>query len=156
MSRRCSPRSFVQTLIGVRFRARHRARSARLLRHCLHKDQRRRWQDAASLRIGIDDAVNAPVDLDAEAPGVRQKATRRIALVAGITGLAVAAVAAVTVWSVWPTVSPPPPTWLLAGVGPAERIAGMGPRQARPTRTAFALSPDGQSLIFVGQQDQRP
>jgi serine/threonine protein kinase len=27
MSRRCSPRSFVQTLIGVRFRARHRARS---------------------------------------------------------------------------------------------------------------------------------
>ena len=127
-----------------------------LLRHCLHKDQRRRWQDAASLRIGIDDVVEAPVELDVEAPGVRQKATRRIALVAGITGLAVAAVAAVTVWSVWPTVSPPPPTWLLAGVGPAERIAGMGPRQVRPTRTAFALSPDGQSLIFVGQQDQRP
>ena len=126
-----------------------------LLRHCLHKEQRRRWQDAASLRIGIDDVVEGPVELDVEAPGLRQKATRRIALVAGVTGLAVAAVAAVTVWSVWPTVSPPPPTRLLAGVGPAEHIGGLGPAQARPTRTAFALSPDGQSLIFVGRQDRR-
>ena len=155
-SRRCSPRSFAPTLIGVRFRARHRASSERCCGTACTRTSGAAGRTRQASRIGIDDAVNAPVELAAEAPGVRQKATRRIALVAGVTGLAVAAVAAVTVWSVWPTVSPPPPTWLLAGVGPAERIAGMGPRQARPTRTAFALSPDGQSLIFVGQQDQRP
>ena len=34
-----------------------------LLRHCLHKEQRRRWQDAASLRIAIEDARAAPADV---------------------------------------------------------------------------------------------
>jgi eukaryotic-like serine/threonine-protein kinase len=127
-----------------------------LLRHCLHKDQRRRWQDAASLRIGVDEALNAPVDLTAEAPSVRRQANRRTALVAGLTGLAVAAVAVVAVWSFWPTASPLPTARLLAGLAPAQRLAGLGPPQARPTRTALALSPDGQSLVFVGEQDRRP
>ena len=34
-----------------------------LLRHCLHKEPRRRWQDAASLRIAIEDARAAPADV---------------------------------------------------------------------------------------------
>ena len=33
-----------------------------LLRHCLQKDQRKRWQDASSLRIAIEDASTAPID----------------------------------------------------------------------------------------------
>ena len=34
-----------------------------LLRHCLHKEPRRRWQDAASLRIAVEDARAAPTDV---------------------------------------------------------------------------------------------
>ena len=34
-----------------------------LLRHCLHKEKRRRWQDAVSLRIAIEDARDARADV---------------------------------------------------------------------------------------------
>jgi Tol biopolymer transport system component len=125
-----------------------------VLRNCLHKDQRKRWQDASSLRIAAVDAVEASPDPAVGAHHGRPHANRRLMLVAGLTGLVAAAVSGLAVWSLRPDATPLPTTRLLAGIAPAQ-INGIGPPGARPTRTAFALSPDGQRLVFVGLQDGR-
>jgi serine/threonine-protein kinase len=123
-----------------------------LLRHCLQKDQRKRWQDASSLRIAAIDALEASPDPAVGAHHGRPHTNRRWILVATLTGLIAAAASGFAVWSLRPDTTPLPTTRLLAGLSPAH-IEGIGPAGARPTRTAFALSPDGQVLAFVGAQD---
>src|SRR5262249_10134843 len=49
-----------------------------LLRHCLHKEQRRRWQDAASLRIAIEDARGEPTGVATPADLARPLNWRRM------------------------------------------------------------------------------
>ena len=49
-----------------------------LLRHCLHKEQRRRWPDAGSLRIAIEDARDAPADVATPAELTRPSNWRRM------------------------------------------------------------------------------
>src|SRR4029453_2906781 len=70
-----------------------------LLRHCFDKDPRRRWQDAASLRIGIDEALTGPIAVSAGATEIRPKSKGRRALVIGLPVLGAAAVAAVAAWT---------------------------------------------------------
>ena len=123
-----------------------------VLRHCLQKDQRKRWQDASSLRISMVEALEASPDDATETPQETQVANRRWLVIAALTGVIAAAVSAFAVWSLRPGATPAPATRLLAGLAPAQ-LRGIGPVGARPTRTAFALSPDGQVLVFVGAQD---
>jgi hypothetical protein len=54
--------------------------------------------------------------------------------------------------SIRPDVAPLTTARLLAGLAPAQ-ISGIGPPGAPPTRTAFDVSPNGQLLVFVGEQD---
>ena len=44
---------------------------------------------------------------------------------------------------------------VVVGVAPATQLATHGGPNAVPLRTAFALSPDGSAIVFVGQQDGR-
>ena len=87
-----------------------------VLRNCLHKDQRKRWQDASSLRIAAVDAVEASPDPAVGAHHRRPHANRRLMLVAGLTGLIGAAVSGVAVWSLRPDATPLPNTRLLDGI----------------------------------------
>jgi serine/threonine protein kinase len=52
-----------------------------LLRRCLQKDPRRRWQSAAHMRIEIEEAVNAPTD---GSRNNRQTADRQLAMGIGL------------------------------------------------------------------------
>ena len=124
----------------------------RLLRHCLHKDPRRRWQDAASLRIVIDDVLSTTAGDATTGVAPRSISRRQMAAIAGVTLLAALA-SAVLAWSVKPGPAPATVARLLIGVTPADRLArtvALG--NGRPFRTSIALSPDGQSLVFVGEQ----
>src|SRR5262245_38122184 len=58
-----------------------------LLRHCLQKDQRKRWQDASSLRISVVDTLESPSDDAMRAPEGARIASRRWALIAAFTGV---------------------------------------------------------------------
>ena len=52
-----------------------------------------------------------------------------------------------------PAAVSPPVTRLQMSVSPADELGGVA---GRPTRTAFALSPDGRTLVFSGvQKNQR-
>ena len=121
-----------------------------LLRHCLQKEPRRRWQDAASLRIAIEDARAAPTDVATPA-AITRTVNWRWALAAAFAIVATAALSAFAAWSLARQDRPAPVARVLVGVSPASQIArALDLPNARPFRSAIALSPDGQSLVFVG------
>lgn len=121
-----------------------------LLRHCLHKEQRRRWQDAGSLRIAIEDARAAPADVATPAV-IARPVNWRWALAAAFAIVAAAALSALGTWSLARQERPRAVARLLVGVSPASQIARtLELPNARPFRSAIALSPDGQSLAFIG------
>ena len=120
-----------------------------LLRHCLDKEQRRRWPDAGSLRIAIEDARAAPTDVatPAELTRPRELAGDRFALVV----IAAAALSALGAWRLARQEPHRAVARVLIGVWPASQIARtLEFPNARPFRSAIALSPDGQSLAFIG------
>jgi eukaryotic-like serine/threonine-protein kinase len=132
-----------------------------LLRHCLHKDPRRRWPDAGSLRIAIEDARAAPADAVAiERPPAWHW---RWVIASACAVVAAGAVSALGVWRLARQEPPGAVTRVLVGVSPASHIARpLELPNARPFRSAIALSPDGQALAFIGarpegsQEDAQP
>ncbi len=127
-----------------------------LLRHCLDKEQRRRWPDAGSLRIAIEDARAAPTDVAAPATLTRPLNWRRMILSAFVV-VAAAALSALAAWRLARQEPPRAVARVLIGVSPASRIARtLELANARPFRSAIALSPDGQSLAFIGAPPDGP
>jgi len=120
-----------------------------LLRHCLDKEERRRWPDAGSLRIAIEDARTAPPDLARPAALTRPLNWRR--MIAPPVVVAAAALFALGGWLLSRKEPPRPVARVLSGVSPATQIArSLALPNARPFRLAIALSPDGQMLVFIG------
>jgi len=127
-----------------------------LLRHCLDKEQRRRWPDAGSLRIAIEDARAAPTDVATPAALTRPRSWRQMT-VAAIVVVAVAGLSALAAWQLARQEPPHAVARVLVGVSPASQIARtLEQPNARPFRSAIALSPDGQSLAFIGAPADGP
>jgi Tol biopolymer transport system component len=121
-----------------------------LLRHCLEKEQRRRWPDAGSLRIAIDDARTASTDVETSAALIQPLNWRRT-IVSALVVVAAAALSALGAWRMARQEPPRAVARVLIGVSPASEIARtLEVPNARPFRSAIALSPDGQSLAFIG------
>jgi hypothetical protein len=127
-----------------------------LLRHCLDKEPRRRWPDAGSLRIAIEDARDAPADVATPAALTRPRHWRRTVA----SALVVVAAAALSALGAWRLARQEPPravARVLIDVSPASQIARtLEVPNARPFRSAIALSPDGQSLAFIGALPESP
>jgi len=127
-----------------------------LLRHCLDKEQRRRWPDAGSLRIAIEDARAAPTDVATPAALTRPLNWRRM-IVSAFVVVAAAALSALGAWRLARQEPPRTVARVLIGVSPASQIARtLELPNARPFRSAIALSPDGQSLAFIGASPDGP
>ena len=108
-----------------------------LLRHCLHKEPRRRWQDAASLRIAVEDARAAPADVVTPA-AIPRNLKRRSALAVAFAVVVAAAASGLAVWSLARQDRPAPVARVLVGVSPASRIARtLQQPNARPFRSAI-------------------
>jgi eukaryotic-like serine/threonine-protein kinase len=121
-----------------------------LLRHCLDKEQRRRWPDAGSLRIAIEDARDAPARVATPAERTRRSNRRRM-LASAFVVAAAAALAALATWHLARLEPPRAVARVLVDVSPASQIARpLETPNARPFRSAIALAPDGRSLAFIG------
>jgi len=122
-----------------------------LLQRCLRKDPRHRLQDAAGVRIEIEDALSAPAGsaLASSAPAVTQGGplTRwRLALAAGAALLAGAVIAGLIVWHLK---APPPAASQIVG-----RLTVPLPpdQEINPNFPALAVSPDGTHVVYVAGQ----
>lgn len=113
-----------------------------LLHRCLQKQIKHRLHDISDVRIVIEDAL-----AELAAPE-RTISERKPAGLWVIASLVASLVVGVTIgWIARP--APPAPamvTHLQIGIEPAAMLG----RQPRPSRSAFALSPDGRLIVFVG------
>ncbi len=146
-----------------------------LAQRCLRKDPRQRLHDTADAKFVLEDAlVRQPDDREDGAHDVAgglrwigqtsgtEAAPRRYGARVGL--LAAAALAGVTVgiagmWLARPAAPGVSVTRLSLDVHPAEELhsGGVSPLVQTPAgvRTAFAWTPDGRALVYVGQQGGR-
>ncbi|MBV8146419.1 MAG: protein kinase, partial [Gammaproteobacteria bacterium] len=124
----------------------------RLLERTLAKERKQRLQAIGEARIALE---NPRTEESALADGSAIVPRRKLFTVASAALVAGAVIVALVLGAYTRhllVVSSPPVTRLLMGLQPAESIAGSPETtsQARPTRTAFAWSPDGHALAFGG------
>jgi serine/threonine-protein kinase len=123
----------------------------RLLMRCLEKDRNRRLPQIAAATFQIDEAIAAASSSGAIDFHQAALAPRRplplLALAIVVSALGGAAMA----WLILSRAPEPPPavTRLRVNIAPADQLGGA---EGRPTRTAFAISPDGRALVFSAVQ----
>jgi serine/threonine protein kinase len=112
----------------------------RILRRCLQKDRNRRFQSSGDLRLEIEEAFT---DTEIREPAVpsRKRGEALGWLVAGLLAISLAATLAVT-------------HWRRPAEAPEMRVDVATP--STPDAMSFALSPDGQQLVFVASGGGRP
>ncbi|HYE86134.1 MAG TPA: protein kinase, partial [Vicinamibacterales bacterium] len=112
-----------------------------LIQRCLDKDRKTRIGDISVARFVLSDA-----SVSAQAP----PAERRIAVLFAAT-IAALAIGATAGWLMArrPAAAPSAMTHLQMGVAPANHLVTSNSN--RPARTAFAISPDGRSIVFAGR-----
>jgi Tol biopolymer transport system component len=115
-----------------------------LLRRCLRKDKRQRLQDAAGVRIEIDDAIAAPKD--SGATQAAPASTGRLLLAVGAVAEALAIIAVVALWGWWRATRPVerPLVRLDVDLGPDVSLDS-------PAGADAIISPDGTRLVYVSQ-----
>ena len=114
----------------------------RLLRRCLEKDRKRRFDSAADARMEIEDAMIATASGDAAILSPAPGSLSSHALPWAVTALF--GIVAILGWTPWRS-SPPPKvtrTTILTSGPTALTITGFD--------HDFALSPDGAHLVYVG------
>jgi serine/threonine protein kinase/Tol biopolymer transport system component len=112
-----------------------------LLRRCLCKDRRQRFQDATDVRIEIEDAIAAPKD-----SGTTQAAptpTSKLLLAVAAT------LAIVAVWGWWRATRPVEQT--LRSLVRLDVDLGPDVSLGSPFGTNTILSPDGTRIVYVSQ-----
>jgi serine/threonine-protein kinase len=132
----------------------------RLLKRCLAKDRGERLQAIGDARLEIDDALRG-----ADGPGPARAAPstphfQALVFAAGVGLLGGIVVTALVMRGGQPRGVAPPQTGgvarVLVSLAPADQLLGNSAverlTEGRPSRTAFALSSDGRSLVFSAVQ----
>src|ERR1700722_2949028 len=115
-----------------------------LLRRCLQKDRRQRFQDATDVRIEIEDAIAAPKD-----SGVTQVATAPASKLSWAVAAGLAVLLGVTSWGWWRATRP-----VERGLRPLARLdvdLGTDVSLAAPTGTDAILSHNGTRIVYLSQ-----
>jgi serine/threonine-protein kinase len=116
-----------------------------IITQCLAKDPNERWQSAHDVRaalIGIDASQSADT-ARTSVPVRRAVAAVAIAclIVGGLLGRLLLGTSARDRLS---------PTHLSMSVAPSEQLGPHTARETRPSRSSFALTPDGRTIVFSG------
>ena len=117
------------------------ARIRRMLRRCLEKDPRRRLHNIADARIEIDDANEPEAYPSANVPSSSRRRGRMLGLAAAVLALGV--VASLGVWYARSPVD-----------APELRLEVTTTSTSDPS--AFAISPDGRTVVFVADNEGQP
>ena len=116
-----------------------------MVQRCLEKDRGKRLPQITIAKFQVEEAIAAP-PASADAPA-RVRSGRHVRQMLPV-GLITGTLARLTIgWLSTPrdTPAPSPVTRFQLGVTPAEQIGGT---EGRPTRPAFAVSPNGRTLVF--------
>jgi serine/threonine-protein kinase len=115
-----------------------------LIRRCLAKDPKRRWHAAADVRVEIETILTESRGLKApEVPAVKQTLWKRLVPIV-VTAILVAALTAGVVWNIRPKTP--------AEISRFSFVLPEGQSLTRLGRPAVAISPDGQNIVYVANQ----
>jgi Tol biopolymer transport system component len=126
-------------------------RVGQVLRLCLRKDPNQRVADIRDVRLALEGAFDMPAAAMSAAASVLPRASRVAWGIATIAVLVTASLVVPTLRHLREAAAPDRGVTSLAmSVAPSERL---GPTQffGRPSRTAFAISPDGATIVFSGE-----
>ena len=116
-----------------------------LLRRCLCKDRRQRFQDATDVRIEIEDVLAAPKD--SGATQAAPASTNKLLMAVGAVAATLAVLLVLTSWVAWRATRP-------AELKPLVRLdVDLGPEVSLSSQrgTNTILSPDGTRIVYVSQ-----
>ncbi len=117
----------------------------KLLRRCLEKDRKRRFESAADARLEIDDALTAPAADTSTIGAAPSPLSARGRWLAWVAAAALLAAAGLAVPAVRHLREAPP------DAPPETRVDIVTPAGGDPL--SLALSPDGRQLVFVASGD---
>jgi Tol biopolymer transport system component len=116
----------------------------RLLRRCLRKDPKLRLRDARDASIEIEEALHGPGEPEAVTVPEQSRRNERLAWAAALIVTALAAAIGARIWRAAPNTA----------LAPEMRLEITTPPTTDPL--SFALSPDGQKIVFVASYERRP
>jgi serine/threonine-protein kinase len=121
-----------------------------LVSRCLSKSADDRWQSTRDLLRQLEwIASHRDAALTTSASGVASPQLRKVTRfyrIAAATGVVAVLASAIAVWSMWPQAPPPPGVARFVIELPGDQVL------TRTGRRALALSPDGQTLAYVANQ----
>ena len=125
------------------------------LRRCLEKDPRQRVRDIGDVRLAVEGAFDLAVVSPQEAAAPSAIGRSWSLALAGLLG---AVVTGAATWGLLgSSTSTPETSYLQFGVAPADQLGSTGggllTENQALSRIAFALSPDGRQVVFVGMSD---
>jgi Tol biopolymer transport system component len=123
----------------------------KLLRRCLQKDRKRRLADASDARLEIDEALAGPTPETATATAAATAAATAMATSRLARFGPMALLSAIALGSAWPALQHVREAPFVQG--PEFRLDIATPMTTAPA--AFALSPDGRSIVFVASDNGR-
>ncbi len=134
-----------------------------LLRRCLQKDPERRLHDIADARIEIEEAPSlASVMMPGAADPSAPTSSWRWMVPWAVAALAVATLIIRPLLPSTTDTEVSSPTYLVLDVEPGLRLSGQhyvedfaNEGALRPTRTAMAISPDGQDVVYCATDGER-
>jgi serine/threonine protein kinase len=115
----------------------------RLLRHCLEKDAGERLHDIADARLELTDALRGEPDIEAPPRQNAMHWKKRVAWAAASAASILIAGALAAWWALRPATAPPEMRFEIT-------------TPAGPDPTSLAISPDGQTIVFVATSEGRP
>jgi serine/threonine protein kinase/Tol biopolymer transport system component len=115
----------------------------RLLRHCLEKDAGERLHDIADARLELTDALRGEPDIEAPPQQNAMHWKKRVAWAAASVASILIAGALAAWWALRPATAPPEMRFEIT-------------TPAGPDPTSLAISPDGQTIVFVATSEGRP
>lgn len=119
-----------------------------LLRRCLDKNPKRRWQSIGDLRLELEAIASSPAPIVASvAPAAIAAALWRRALPVAVIALVTAAAAAATTWILKPV---PLVTPVQFSIDAPEGATFMTDERAL---ASAAISPDGRTVVFTARDD---
>src|SRR5262249_5362276 len=120
------------------------SRVVELIRRCLDKDPKRRWQAIGDVRVEIEAISADPHGLKFQAGQAVQKSFWKRAIPVALAALLAAAITASVMWITRPVPS--------AAVTRFPYVLPKDQNFTRPGRPVLALSPDGSSMVYAANQ----
>jgi Tol biopolymer transport system component len=115
-----------------------------IIRRCLEKNPKKRWQAIGDLRVELESVAAAPFAVPATQTVAPRYRLWKLAL--AIVASAVAA-SAITGFAVWSLTRPAPPIVTRFSI-----LLGEGQQFSNPGRHVVAISPDGARIVYVANR----